>query len=101
MFLSLTFLELFVIVSIRNREPFWQGKRASLPLSIAISLAFLFSLALPYVPITARLFSFTPLPLQDLGILLALTVSYVFALDAVKVWYHRLTTQMQKPAQTK
>jgi sterol desaturase/sphingolipid hydroxylase (fatty acid hydroxylase superfamily) len=70
-------------------------------LSIAISFAFLFSLALPYVPITARLFSFTPLPLQELGITLALTVIYVFALDVVKVWYHRLTTQIQKPAQTK
>ncbi len=101
MFLYLTFLQLFVIGSIRNREPFWQGKRTSLLLSIAISLAFLFSLALLYVPNTARLFSFTPLPLQELGILLALTVSSMFALDAVKVWYHRLTTQIHKPAQTK
>jgi hypothetical protein len=71
------------------------------PVNHCALLAFLFSLALPYVPITARLFSFTPLPLQDLGSLLALTVSSVFALDAVKVWDHRLTTQMQKPAQPK
>ncbi len=101
MFLYLTFLQLFVIVSIRNRDHFWKGKRASLLLSTAISLAFLFSLALPYIPIFARLFSFTPLPLQELFIILALVIIYVFVLDVVKVWYYRLFYHVQKPAQAK
>ena len=101
MFLYLTFLQLFVIVSIRNRDHFWKGKRASLLLSTAISLAFLFSLALPYIPIFARLFSFTPLPLQELFIILALVVIYVFVLDVVKVWYYRILPLVQKPAKAK
>jgi len=101
MFLYLTFLQLFVIVSIRNRDHFWKGKKPSLLLFTAISLAFLFSLALPYIPIFARLFSFTTLPLQELGIILALAVIYVFVLDTVKVWYYRLLPFVQKPAQAK
>jgi len=100
MFLYLTFLQLFVIVSIRNRDHFWKGKRTSLLLSSAICLAFLFSLALPYISIFARLFSFTPLSLQELLIILVLVVIYVFVLDMVKVWYHRVLPRIQRPTQT-
>jgi hypothetical protein len=46
----------------------------------------------------SRLIAICPM---GMGILLALTVISVFALDEVKVWHHRLTTQIRKPAQTK
>ncbi len=43
--------------------------------------------ALPDIPATARLFSFTPLPWQELSIGLAL-LSFI-VLDLARVWYHR------------
>ena len=89
MFLFLSFLQLIVIISIRNHSYFWRGTRPSPLLSIAILLAFVFSLALPYVPLTARLFSFTPLPLQELVIVVGLAVLYVVVLDVIKVRYYR------------
>lgn len=96
MFLYLTFLQLFVIVSIRNKDHFWKGKRPSWLLSIAIFLAFLVSLALPYIPVFGSLFHFIPLPLVELAIILALVVVYVFVLDFVKVWYHEIAVREVK-----
>jgi Mg2+-importing ATPase len=90
MFLFLTFLQLVVIVSIRNHEHFWKGTRPSLLLSGAMFAALLVSLALPYIPPLASLFSFTALPPVALGIILALSVIYIFVLDTVKVWYYRV-----------
>ena len=89
MFLFLSMLQLVVIISIRNRDYFWRGTRPSLLLALAIALAFIVSLGLPFVPLTAHLFSFTPLPLQELAIVVGLTVLYIGVLDMVKVWYSR------------
>jgi P-type Mg2+ transporter len=89
MFLFLTFLQLIVIVSIRNHDYFWRGTRPSPLLAAAIALAFIVSLALPYIPLSARLFSFTPLPLQELAIVVGLAVIYLVVLDVIKVWYYR------------
>ena len=58
-------------------------------LATAVALAFVFSFALPYIPLTARLFSFTPLPLQELAIVIGLALVYLVVLDVVKVWYYR------------
>ncbi len=106
MFLFLTFVQLIVIVSIRNHDFFWKGKKPSLLLSSAMIMAFVVSLALPYIPIFARLFSFIPLPLGELAIILALVLVYLFLLDLIKVWYYRavekvvtLPSHVQKSAQ--
>ncbi len=89
MFLFLSILQLIVIVSIRDHNYFWKGPRPSPLLSLAIALAFVVSLALPYIPLTARLFSFVPLPLRELAIVVGLAVVYVVVLDVIKVWYYR------------
>lgn len=96
MFLYLTFIQLFVIVSIRNRDHFWRGERPSWLLSGAIFLAFVASLALPYIPIFGGLFHLIPLSLVELVIILALVVVYVFVLDFIKVWYYRITEKEAK-----
>jgi Mg2+-importing ATPase len=96
MFIYVTFIQLFIIVTVRNRDHFWKGKGPSPLLLGAISLAFLFTLVLPYVPALARLFSLTPLPPQELGIILALIVTYVLVLDTVKVCYYRVALRLQK-----
>ena len=89
MFLFLTLLQLIVIVSIRSREPFWKGSTPSPLLSLAMGLAFLVSLALPYIPPVGSLFSFKPLPASEMVIVLGLTLIYVLILDRIKVWYYR------------
>jgi P-type Mg2+ transporter len=89
MFLFLTLLQFMVIVSIRNRAFFWRGTRPSTLLASAVAMALVVSFALPYFPPTARLFSFTPLPLQELLIVVGLSLAYLLILDAIKVWYYR------------
>lgn len=89
MFLFLSSLQLIVIVSIRTHDFFWRGTRPSTLLAATIALAFVTSLALPYIPFTAHLFSFTPLPLQELAIVIGLAMLYVVVLDLIKVWYYR------------
>ena len=89
MFLFLTLLQFLVIVSIRNRDFFWRGTRTSTLLTSAVALAVVVSFALPYIPPTARLFSFTPLPLPDLLIVIGLGLLYLVVLDAIKVLYYR------------
>ena len=89
MFLFLTLLQFIVIVSIRNRDFFWRGTRTSALLAAAVALAVVVSFALPYIPPTARLFSFTPLPLQELGIVVGLGLAYLLILDAIKVLYYK------------
>jgi magnesium-transporting ATPase (P-type) len=97
MFLFLSFVQLIVIVSIRNHDYFWKGKKPSLLLSSAMIAAFVVSLALPYIPIFARLFSFTPLPLSELAIIPALVLVYLFLLDLIKVWYFRAAEKVVSP----
>jgi len=58
-------------------------------LATAVALAFVGSFALPYIPFTARMFSFTPLPLQDLAIVVGLALVYLGVLDVIKVRYYR------------
>jgi magnesium-transporting ATPase (P-type) len=91
MFLFLTLLQFIVIVSIRNRDFFWRGVRPSKLFAAAVALACVVSFALPYIPPTARLFFFTPLPLQELAIVVGLALLYLVVLDVVKVWYYRHT----------
>jgi Mg2+-importing ATPase len=89
MFLLLTLLQFIVIVSIRNRDFFWRGTRPSMLLASAVTLACVVAFALPYLPATARLFSFTPLPLPDLLIVVGLGLLYLVILDVIKVLYYR------------
>jgi Mg2+-importing ATPase len=89
MFLFLTLLQLIVVVSIRHCYSFWTGSGPPPILALAIGLAFVVSVALPYLPFSAHLFGFSPLPLQELAIALGLAIVYVVALDLVKVWYYR------------
>jgi P-type Mg2+ transporter len=91
MFLFLTLLQFLVIVSIRNRDFFWKGTRPSTLLATAVALAVVVSFALPYIPPTAHLFTFTPLPLQELAIIIGLALVYLVVLDVIKVWYYRHT----------
>jgi Mg2+-importing ATPase len=89
MFLFLTFLQLIVILSIRHRASFWTSAVPSPVLAGAIFLAFAVSLALPYLPLSAHLFGFRPLPWPQLAVAVGLVALYILVLDWIKVWYYR------------
>ena len=87
LFLSLT--QLVVIVSIRNKEHFWRGTKPSTILTGAIALTTIFTLAMPYMPGVASLFSFAALSPMELGAIVLAVLVYLVVLDAVKVWYYK------------
>jgi Mg2+-importing ATPase len=88
MFLFLTLLQFIVIVSIRNHSYFLRGVRPSLLLAGAVAVATVGSFALPYVASTAHLFSFVPLSLGDLALIIWLSLVYLGVLDVIKVRYY-------------
>lgn len=88
LFLYLTFIQLIVIFSIRNKTFFWRGEAPSAPLTVAFACAFLFSLSLAYVPVFQRSCSLAPLPAREIGLLVGMTLLYFLVLDVVKVWYY-------------
>ncbi len=90
LFLFFSFTQLVVIFSIRNKEHFWKARPPSRLLLSAIVGTFVVTLALPYIGPIAALFNFTPLPLRELAIILAMTALYVVVLDIVKVWYFKV-----------
>jgi P-type Mg2+ transporter len=87
LFLFLSFTQLVVIFSIRNKDHFWKARLPSRPLLAAIAVTFVVTLALPYIGPIAALFAFTALPVGELAIIIAMTALYVVVLDVVKVWY--------------
>lgn len=89
LFLFFSFTQLVVIFSIRNTDHLWKAQMPSKALLGAIAVTFVVTLALPYSGPIAAIFAFTPLPLSELAIILAMTALYVVALDVVKVWYFR------------
>jgi P-type Mg2+ transporter len=91
LYLFLSFTQLIVIFCVRNRDYFWKATRPSWPLLAAMSVTAIVTLALTYIPATARLFSFTGLPAAQLGLMAAWLAVYFVALDLLKVAYYRRT----------
>ena len=73
---SLTTQTLVVFVIRTRRFPFYRS-RASWQLTATTIAITAFGIALPYIPPLAHLFGFTPLPAKFLGILAAMTLSYL------------------------
>ncbi len=90
LFLFFTFTQLTIIFSVRNKRHLWQGKKPSkLLLGSVIGFAIL-ALTLVYVPLLAKLFGFSPLPIEKLGIIMVSAIIYIFVLDYIKVYYFKL-----------
>ena len=73
---SLTTQTLVIFVIRTRRFPFYKS-RASWQLTATTIAITAFGIALPYIPPLAHLFGFTPLPARFLGILAAMTLSYL------------------------
>jgi Mg2+-importing ATPase len=90
LFLFLTVSGLVVIFSVRNRGHYWRAPHFSAPLFVSFVAVLLASIGMLYWNVTQKLFSFTPLPVTTLAIVLGMAVVYVVVLDVVKVWFYRL-----------
>lgn len=91
LYLFLSFTQLIVILSIRNRDHFWKTVKPSRPLLGAMAVTGMVTLVIPYVHPVAQLFSFSAPSLVDVGVVLLAVTAYVFVLDVLKVWYYKLT----------
>ncbi len=89
LYLFFTITALVVFYSIRSKDKLWKAKKPSSLLNIAFFLAFVFSIAIIYLPPFKNWFSFTPLSVLSLTIILILTIVYLFVIDIVKTWYYR------------
>ena len=89
LFLFFSFIALIVFYSIRSRKIFWKAKASPKLVNILFSLAFLFFLAIVYIPATQQWFSFYPLGIIAIITILLLTIIYFLVIDIIKVWYYK------------
>lgn len=86
LFLFYNFTQLLVIVSVRSKNHFfWKGSKPSRLLLGTIILFMAFSVALVYMPFTASIMGFVPLPVFNFVVLTSVTVGYIFLLDIAKI----------------
>ncbi len=91
LFLFYNFTQLLVIISVRSKDHFfWQGAKPSRLLLGTIALFIAVSMALVYIPFTAGLMGFVPLPLTDFAVLTGITIAFICLLDFVKVMLSKL-----------
>ncbi|MCL2085424.1 cation-transporting P-type ATPase [Candidatus Saccharibacteria bacterium] len=96
LFVFFNLTQLFVILSVRKEGFFWQGAK---PSSLLLSALFLFaigSVALIYVPVLSELLGFAPLPLRDIAILIAVTITFFLVLDFIKVGINKLWAKREQ-----
>jgi P-type Mg2+ transporter len=85
-FLESLMTELVIALVVRTRRPFWRSRPATLLLATTAAVLAL-TLALPYLPFSS-IFGFVPLPAPLLLAMIALTIAYVFAVEAGKKWFY-------------
>ncbi|MFT3803331.1 MAG: magnesium-translocating P-type ATPase [Burkholderiaceae bacterium] len=77
--------ELAIVLIVRTRKPFWQSRPSALLSGLTLAVAGL-ALAIPYLP-GMDWFGFVPLPLPVIAGLMAITVAYLAASEAMKRWF--------------
>ncbi len=86
LFLFYNFTQLLIIISVRSKKHFfWKGAKPSPLLLVSIAIFMGVSIALVYIPFTARIMGFMPLPVIDLVILAGTTAVFIIMLDLIKV----------------
>ena len=86
-FIESLMTELFIVMVIRTRRPFFRSRSGTL-LLVATLLVAGTTIFLPYTPLGA-LFGFVPLPVSFVFLLLAITGAYLLASELVKGWFFR------------
>ena len=85
LFLFFNITQLLVIISIRNKQFLWQGKKPAPLLLGTIAFFVIFSIAIPYTPVVSTMLGFTPLPLLTLGKVGIIAIVYILLLDVCKI----------------
>jgi Mg2+-importing ATPase len=84
LYLYLTLLGFAVILSVRNRGHFWQAPRFSRSLFNAFAVIIVVTVAMIYFPPTQKVFSFVSLNPLYFGLVVGMTIVYLFFLDTIK-----------------
>lgn len=98
LYLFFTYQALIIFYAIRNKGHFWKAKTPPPILNISFLLAFIFSIAIIYIPIFQSWFSFVPLPLESVMVIISFVIFYFFATDTIKVWYYKSTSKKEDSA---
>jgi Mg2+-importing ATPase len=77
--------ELAIVLIVRTRKPFWKSRPSALLSWLTLAVAVL-AVAIPYLP-GADWFGFLPLSAPVMAGLIAITVAYLAASEAVKSWF--------------
>ncbi|MFN8371905.1 MAG: HAD-IC family P-type ATPase [Anaerolineae bacterium] len=80
--------ELVIALVVRTRKPFYRSRPGRLLWWSTVAVAAL-TIALPYLPVVNTLFSFVPLPLTTLLLLIGITALYVTTTEFVKKWFYK------------
>ncbi|HUB94180.1 MAG TPA: cation-transporting P-type ATPase [Verrucomicrobiae bacterium] len=94
LYLYLTVIGFVVILSVRNKEHFWKAPRFSTALTWAFSIIAVITIGVIYARPTQTIFTFTPLSIRMLGLILAMTGLYFVFLDVIKVWFYKATKRL-------
>ncbi len=84
-FVEFLITELAIVLVVRTRKAFWRSRPSAL-LSWLTLVVGLLAVAIPFLP-GADWFGFVPLPLPVLGGLVAITLAYLAASEAMKHWF--------------
>lgn len=86
-FLESLLTELFIVLVVRTRGPFYRSRPGTLLLATTLCLAGT-TLCLPYTKI-GELFGFVPLPVPFVILLLGISAGYLVASEVAKGWFFR------------
>lgn len=86
-FIESILTELMILFIIRTHKNFTRSKPGKYLLIFGI-VALALTLGLPYLPFAYE-FGLAPLPLVNLGAILAIVVAYIITADRLKVWFFR------------
>ena len=86
-FIESILTELFILFIIRTHKNFFKSKPGKYLFLLSI-LGFILTLGLPYIPL-AKEVGLVPLPLFQLGAMLAIVAAYIITADLLKVWFFK------------
>jgi Mg2+-importing ATPase len=78
--------ELVIALVVRTRKPFYRSRPGN-NLLLSTAVLVLAALAIPYLPFAASI-GFVPMPLTLLAVIIAITLAYIVAAEAMKRWFY-------------
>src|SRR5262249_36245371 len=87
-FIESLLTELVIALVVRTRKPFYRSRPGKWLWWSTLGVAIL-TILLPYLPFFDTLFSFVPLPLTTMLLLLGITALYVLTTEIVKRWFYK------------